>query len=84
MTVFLLSLLFCVAVIGPVFLLFKVVEQIATHLRDNPDATKSFIDNVFLPLFARRDRTRQVTLEIVEFEKQPDEPAGNEKPLNAA
>lgn len=84
MTVFLLSLLFCVAVIGPVFLLFKVVEQIATHLRDNPDATKSFIDNVFLPLFARRDRTRQVTLEVVDPVEWPEEPAGSEKPSSAA
>ncbi len=82
--VFILTLLVLVAVGCLLVAIFKALEQVATHLRDNPDATKSFIDHVFVPLFARRDRTRQVTLEVVDPVQWPEEPATKEKPSKPA
>lgn len=81
---FIFTLLVLVAVGCMLVAIFKALEQVATHLRDNPDAAKSFIDHVFVPLFARRDRTRQVTLEVIDMEKGPEDSSGKEKPAKAA
>jgi hypothetical protein len=58
-------------------------ERIARHIRGNPEAMKAVIEHVFVPLFARQDRTRQVTLEVVDPVEWPEEQAAKEKPSNA-
>lgn len=79
---FIITLLVFVAVGFLVVAIFKALEQVATHLRGNPDGIKAVIEHVFLPLFARKDRTRQVTLEVIDMEKPAEEPSGKEKPSN--
>jgi hypothetical protein len=74
-----------VALLG--FLVWGILtglERVARHLRRNPDGIKAIIEHLFLPLFAREDQIKRVTLEVFEMEKRPDEPAGSEKPSNPA
>lgn len=73
-----------VAILG--FLVYGILtglERVARHLRANPDGIKAIIEHFFLPLFAREDQIKRVTLEVFELDKQPEEPAGSEKPSNA-
>jgi hypothetical protein len=81
---FIFTLLVLVAVGCFLVAIFKALEEIATHMRGNPDAMKAVIEHVFLPLFARKDGTRQVTLEVIDEEKRPEGPPGKEESSNAA
>lgn len=81
---FIQSILF-VAVLGLlVYGILTGLERVARHLRSNPDGIKAVIEHLFLPLFAREDRTRRVTLEVVDPVEWPEEPAAKEKPSNPA
>lgn len=77
---FIQTVLFCVLVGFLVWGILTGLERVARHLRGNPDGIKAIIEHLFLPLFAREDQIKRVTLEVFEMEKRPDEPAGSEEP----
>lgn len=81
---FIQTVLFCALVGFLVWGILTGLERVARHLRDNPDGIKAIIEHLFLPLFARQDRTRQVTLEGVEPGETAGEPARREKPSRPA
>jgi hypothetical protein len=84
MLTLLISLLFVGTLVAAGFGICKACSLIATHVQEHPTAGKALYEHVFLPLFARRDRLRQGTLEVIDVDERPEELAGNEKPSNAA
>ena len=81
---FIQTVLFCALVGFLVWGILTGLEKVARHLRGNPDGIKAIIEHLFLPLFAREDQVKRVTLEVVDLDKQPDGPAGSEKPSRPA
>jgi hypothetical protein len=84
MLAFIETVLFCALVGFLVWDILTGLEKVARHLRGNPDGIKAVIEHLFLPLFAREDQRKRVTLEVIDLDKRPEEPAGSEKPSNAA
>lgn len=77
---FIQMVLFCALVGFLVWGILTGLERVARHLRGNPDGIRAIIEHLFLPLFAREDQIKRVTLEVVELEKRPEEVVASEQP----
>lgn len=47
----------CVALAGMIVLAWLGCQRVAMHLQDKPDATKTVVEHVLMPLFGRKDVT---------------------------